>query len=50
LIDLYWQVGATISRKIKAAEWERKFCVDFMRIIQSNGVSLASIVAILTLL
>jgi hypothetical protein len=21
LIDLYWQVGATISRKIKAAEW-----------------------------
>jgi len=21
LIDLYWQFGATISRKIKAAEW-----------------------------
>jgi len=21
LMDLYWQVGATISRKIKAAEW-----------------------------
>jgi hypothetical protein len=21
LIDLYWEVGATISRKIKAAEW-----------------------------
>ena len=21
LIDLYWQIGATISRKIEAAEW-----------------------------
>ena len=24
LIDLYWQVGATISRKITAAEWEMR--------------------------
>jgi DUF1016 N-terminal domain len=21
LIDLYWEIGATISRKIEAAEW-----------------------------
>jgi hypothetical protein len=41
LIDLYWHVGATISRKIKAAEWEMGSSNDSLPILRRRSLAYA---------